>query len=116
MGLTERSGPIWDVKVDWTVATRSGSYTANTSGTFDTLTDRIAVSGEVEQGVLEYMGFDALVRIRNLRDDPSFRGHPRGRSDPRGLSDPSPSTGERSRRIRLTVTAGSGRGLRAVAA
>ena len=74
MGLTDGSGPIWNVKVDWTVATPSGSFTANTSGTFDTITDRIAVSGEVEQGVLEYVGFDALGRIRNLRDDPSFEG------------------------------------------
>ena len=73
MGLTERSGPIWDVKVDWTVATPSGSFTANTSGTFDTLTDRIAVSGPVDRRAVENLELDAVVRITSA-GGPTFDG------------------------------------------
>jgi hypothetical protein len=70
--LEHRSGSIWAVEVDWQVTTAAGSFTARTSGSFDTLADRIAVSGPI-RGAVEKMELDAAGRITSL-GGPSFDG------------------------------------------
>jgi hypothetical protein len=71
--LKHASGSIWAVEVDWKVTTASGSFTARTSGTFDTLTDRIAVSGPIDRRAVENLELDAVVRITSA-GGPTFDG------------------------------------------
>jgi hypothetical protein len=62
-GLSRRSGSIWNVQLDWTVATATGSFTAHTAGTFDARTDRIAVSGPIDLDPSERLDLVAVGQI-----------------------------------------------------
>jgi hypothetical protein len=70
--LEHRSGSFWAVEVDWRVTTAAGSFTARTSGTFDALADRIAVSGPIRAAV-EKLELDAAGRITSV-GGPTFDG------------------------------------------